>query len=278
MQAIADSDGRFLYCNVGHVKGSSHDSFVWKQDALNKRILDPTDTWHEKLTARGHHLIGDDAYPAGITMSVPWPGKHSREDPRLAYNYYHSSARIRIECAFGMLCRKWLILKRPWEGSLEATTADSTPGIALTVMVCMQLHNYSIKSGSAKEYFVLPDDYASSVTLTTKAGPRTLLHADHRGLHRAIRPDVTLLSSPNPLAGQVESSETFKRWDTNAHEPIAAAEAMPAWYDDERSPRDEIYAEQARKGKKQPGLAPGRDEDTKALSAANRIRPNARWW
>ena len=44
--------------------------------------------------------------------ATPWPGHFSQHDPKLAYNHVHSSLRQSIERAFGMLCRKWLLLKR----------------------------------------------------------------------------------------------------------------------------------------------------------------------
>ena len=62
---------------------------------------------------------------------------------RLAYNEIHSSTRMSIERAFGMLCRKWLLLKRPFEGSLRRTRYSA--GVHVTVVVAMKLHNASIK-------------------------------------------------------------------------------------------------------------------------------------
>ena len=49
------------------------------------------------------------------------------------FNYYHSRTRINIECAFGILVKRWGILRRPLGFKLAYITA--------LVEACMKLHN-----------------------------------------------------------------------------------------------------------------------------------------
>jgi len=61
------------------------------------------------------------------------PGKGETFDD---YNFYQSSARMTVECAFGMLIRKWGLLWRP----LEMKFSRRVPSIS----ACMHLHNFCI--------------------------------------------------------------------------------------------------------------------------------------
>merc|ERR1712216_689196 len=123
--------------------GGSHDSYAWQADDLCARMRNTTSLTARELIRRGLHLIGDDAYPSCHTMAVPWPGRHHAESAELAYNFVHSSIRMSVERAFGMLCRKFLLLKRALERSLRRTW--HAPGIMQTVSVCMLLHNVCVR-------------------------------------------------------------------------------------------------------------------------------------
>ena len=63
------------------------------------------------LAKRGHFIVGDDAYAASFTMVTPYAGRQS-DVARDCFNYWQSSARTAIEQSFGMLTRRWLLLKR----------------------------------------------------------------------------------------------------------------------------------------------------------------------
>jgi DDE superfamily endonuclease len=69
-------------------------------------------------------------------MATPY--KSVSEDLKDSYNFYHSQLRINIECAFGMLCNHFGILRKaiPSQISIAKTCA--------LVMACCQLHNYCI--------------------------------------------------------------------------------------------------------------------------------------
>ena len=80
----------------------------------------------------GFFVLGDDAYPYSNFMCVPWvcvAGRPARD----AFNYHQSRGRINIECAFGMLVKKFLVLGRPMMCAL--------PRVQLVLRVAMKLHS-----------------------------------------------------------------------------------------------------------------------------------------
>ena len=220
VQAIADSRGRFLYASIGIIPGSCHDSFAWSKDSMCGRLRDPDSATANWLRAKGLHLIGDDAYPCSQTMAVPWPGKWGIETPELAYNEVHSSARVSVERAFGMLCRKWLLLKRPFERSVRRT--DQSAGIHITVKVCMLLHNLSISGGTGDSVFLQPTDVSGESECSVRSQqPR---RRDHRDRPRPVDTSTVHVASPNPAMAAVERAA--------GNEHAAKDAAGPAWQDD----------------------------------------------
>ena len=61
-----------------------------------------------------------------------------------AFDFYQSSARMPIECSFGILVRRWGILWRALEVRFDRRAA--------TVGACMRLHNYCINHYSSYIY------------------------------------------------------------------------------------------------------------------------------
>mmetsp|Transcript_48358 Transcript_48358/g.97300 ORF Transcript_48358/g.97300 Transcript_48358/m.97300 type:complete len:191 (+) Transcript_48358:194-766(+) len=94
----------------------------------------------QEMVPRGYWIAADDAYACTEQVLTPYPGSHTRDSKEDAFNFWHSGAqRINIECAFGMLVRRWGILWRMLECSLAQNT--------LIIMVCMKLHNYCQRNG-----------------------------------------------------------------------------------------------------------------------------------
>jgi len=52
------------------------------------------------------------------------------------FNYFHSSLRITIECAFGKICGRWGILWKPLGFSLNHNTQ--------VIDACLRLHNFIV--------------------------------------------------------------------------------------------------------------------------------------
>ena len=137
VQGICDADYRITYASIARAPGATHDSYAWSLDPLHNRLHGDDSPIAQMLKRRGYYLIGDDAYAASHTMVVPWPGKYPADSPQVAYNYWHSSARVAIEQTFGMLVRKFLVLKRPYEGSLRRTPRSA--GIYMLIGACSKL-------------------------------------------------------------------------------------------------------------------------------------------
>ena len=219
MQGVCDADCRITYFSMRCV-GSTHDSYAWSNDPLMKSMATGGEHY-EKLKALGLHLVGDEAYTAGATLATPWSGRScvgDDRDSRLAYNYYHSSARITIERTFGQLCRRFLILKRSYGGDLVQT--DYAPGLLLILRCCVKLHNMGVDRGKYGKVMVHTPD----MTGKPEQGERAR-QANHRGDLENLAAH-TLLTSPNAwLLGEEANGNAFptglkyKTPDGVEHEP-----------------------------------------------------------
>ena len=60
----------------------------------------------DELYRESYYILGDSAYAIESFIIPPYDNtiKPSPEDN---FNYYHSSARITVECAFGEIDRRW---------------------------------------------------------------------------------------------------------------------------------------------------------------------------
>merc|ERR1711975_85205 len=101
-QAMCDSKRRFVWANI-KCPGSAHDATAWSCSGFSLMA--------EKLAELGFWIAGDDAYPLSEWLITPFPGK-GLPDYECNFNFYQSRLRISIECAFGMLNRRWGILWR----------------------------------------------------------------------------------------------------------------------------------------------------------------------
>lgn len=289
VQGICDASYRITYASIARAPGAVHDSYAWSLDPLHKRIHGDTPT-NNMLKRRGFYLIGDDAYRCSHTLAAPWPGKWGADSPQCAYNYHHSSARMAIEQTFGMLSRKWLLLKRPYEGGLRRTPEGA--GIYQTIMACLQLvrgppggppspaplsrytsishprrtqHNYCIDAGDSDGH-VDADDREGRRDSDLPPGDRTHQRYDHRWRARGLDPGVVHTTGPNQRAARTE---------TDRREQRLALE--PAWYEDTRlSPRDPLYHIAATPGAHQAALCSPRAAVTARMDQSGQIRPPER--
>ena len=106
-QVIVDMKKRVLWRHIGE-KGSSHDSPVFKESFLGRHLVEIA----AELMHKGLYLVGDSAYAIRLYLLVPYdnarPG--SKED---SFNFFLSSKRIYVECAFGEIDRRWGIFWKP---------------------------------------------------------------------------------------------------------------------------------------------------------------------
>lgn len=224
VQAISDVNGRILYASI-KAPGSAHDSFAWRLDSHCEKIRGDDERWANYMRRRGYYLLGDDAYSCSHTLVTPWSGRFEPDDPKLGYNLCHSSARIAVECAFGMLCRRWLITKRPYEGTRKRTKTQ--PGMKVVFDVCAKLHNYVIGDRVAGAH--LPDVTGQSDPLTSELGRRggaqQPRRKDHLGRDLAVEVNLPHVTSENPKLAEVEKA-------VNKDATAAKAAACPAWSED----------------------------------------------
>ena len=91
----------------------------------------------------GPYLVADSAY-----FLAPWLQKvypEGTQDPdEIAFNEELSSARVSVECAFGILKSRWRILTKQIESGVSS--------VSDTVVACAVLHNFCINAGDEWEW------------------------------------------------------------------------------------------------------------------------------
>jgi hypothetical protein len=135
-QGDCDTKGHFLDVYIGH-PGSTSDYFSFCTSSLKYKLERPG------FLKAGKCLFGDNAYVNTEYMATPFKAVYS--GVKNEYNFYHSQLQITVECAFGMLVKRWDILQRaiPNSMGLRKTTA-------LAMCLC-HLHNYCINQRIASE-------------------------------------------------------------------------------------------------------------------------------
>ena len=131
VQCIVDHRKKVLWARYNS-KGASHDSTCFKDSDLYQRLLSISD----KLYQKERFILGDSAYGIESFLIPPYDTPFSKT-PEDDFNYYHSSARITVECAFGEISLRWGIFWKKLSSSIETN-----------IMVCeaaMQLHNFLVE-------------------------------------------------------------------------------------------------------------------------------------
>jgi hypothetical protein len=123
--AVCDSERRFTFWDF-NTTPTTHDSQAWGLTKLGQDIA------AGKLPST-YFVNGDSAYISSDQMVVPY-GKTQNTD----FDFVQSSNRMCIECAFGILIRRWGILWRPLEVDFHRRAG--------LIGCCMRLHNLCIDS------------------------------------------------------------------------------------------------------------------------------------
>ena len=94
VQCIVDHQKKVRWVSYSH-KGASHDSSYFRDTELYNKLNNMNDVLYEHVS----FILGDSAYTLESFLLCPYlqPTPKSAED---AFNFYHSSARITVECAF----------------------------------------------------------------------------------------------------------------------------------------------------------------------------------
>lgn len=126
-QAICDHTCQFIHCYVGHV-GSVHDQRVFRLSEVQSYLGDVSKFLEES------HLIGDLAYKLHENLLIPYRDNGHLTERQRNYNFVHSSARMAIERAFGLL-------KGRFRSLLTTLALDRVDLISLHILACCVLHN-----------------------------------------------------------------------------------------------------------------------------------------
>ncbi|XP_055914549.1 uncharacterized protein LOC129947843 [Eupeodes corollae] len=98
LQAVVDADKKFIDICCGE-PGSLHDSRVLKRSTLYNRVQ----TNYTQLFPSNTFLLGDSAYASSHWIVPPFKDYGQLSDQQKAFNFIHSSTRMVIENAFGLL-------------------------------------------------------------------------------------------------------------------------------------------------------------------------------
>ena len=130
LQATCDHEKRFTNISISFPAATS--DFLSFETSLFKMKLE-----RPGFLAPGLCLFGDNAYINTPFMATPYTNVRV-QDPRDAYNFFHSQIRINIECAFGILVSRWGILRRPMPQKYSIKKVIST------VNCLCRIHNFLI--------------------------------------------------------------------------------------------------------------------------------------
>lgn len=138
LQAVVDAEGKFLVVDVGEA-GRNSDGGVFASSSFGRMFYDkklhlpaPRKLSPNNPTYFPYVFVADDAYCLHQHMMKPFAkAKLTRE--RRIFNYRQSRARRIVECAFGMMAKKFRVLE-----IASLAHPDVTKQI---VLACCVLHN-----------------------------------------------------------------------------------------------------------------------------------------
>lgn len=123
---------RFIDVFIG-CPGACHDASVWQRSSVRKAIISK-----DIKICSNYHLLGDGGYPLESFLMVPYRDNGFLTPMQSKYNTILSSTRVVVEQAFGVLKKKFRILKY-----IEAQRPYMPK---LITMACMIVHNIVIEN------------------------------------------------------------------------------------------------------------------------------------
>lgn len=138
LQAVVDAHAKFVVIDVGDY-GRSSDSGIFKESLFGKKLI------NNKLNLPAPKkidqninedfpfvFVGDEAYPLLPNLMRPFPRRQLTNEKRI-YNYRLSRARRIVECAFGIMVKRFNVLENKMLVGPEKATK-------ITRAICV-LHN-----------------------------------------------------------------------------------------------------------------------------------------
>lgn len=139
LQAVVDAEGNFLIIDVGEA-GRQSDGGVFTASNFGRNFIEqtlnlpqPRRLDRENETLFPYVFLGDEAYSLNRNFMKPFARASLTSDKRKIYNYRHSRARRIVECAFGMMSKKFRIFERPMLVHPDFATSITS--------ACCVLHN-----------------------------------------------------------------------------------------------------------------------------------------
>ncbi|KAK3793676.1 hypothetical protein RRG08_014570 [Elysia crispata] len=117
LQAVVDADLMFIVIDVGEY-GRNSDGAAFKTSDFGKALMNKElDVPNPSLIPgtdeeMPYHFVADEAYPLNLNIMRPFDGRNLNNTRRV-FNQRLSRALKVVECAFGILSRKWEIFQRP---------------------------------------------------------------------------------------------------------------------------------------------------------------------
>ena len=166
IQAVVNGRKLFLDFACGY-PGSMHDAWVVRRSAIfgraERREILSAPTVNFKGHEVGPYLVGDSAYPLCLSLMKPYP-EGTRDRDEIKFNKELSSARVKVECAFGLLKSRWRVLQKRFDSGIDFAVK--------TAIACAVLHNLCIRWGDDWEEDDNDDGNPSSKCRTQCSGRR----------------------------------------------------------------------------------------------------------
>lgn len=178
MLGCADADGNFTSIETGFY-GRMSDGGVLRESRLgqwldrdglhipNPRSL-PDD---DNNTEFPFYFIGGEAFPLKKTLMTPYK-QRGLSNIRRIFNYRLSRARRTVECAFGMMSQKFLVLK-------TCIVSSNRTHIENIIKACCILHNF-VRKREGREYVIIENEDELENTRPAYMEARNFALANHR--------------------------------------------------------------------------------------------------
>ena len=128
---MVDDEKKVLWASFSNA-GSSHNSTCFRSTYLYSELLKPM---KDRLYELKYFILGDSAYAIESFIIPPYDNTKSKT-PEDDFNFYHSSARITVECAFGEIDRRW--------GIFWSAISYSLYNTCIICEASMHLHNFLV--------------------------------------------------------------------------------------------------------------------------------------
>ena len=216
VQAIVDSKKRVIFRSI-ESRGAEHDSTAFKRTGLYKWIMDHWDM----LKSKRYFFIGDSAYALRSFLMTPYDNAmHGTAEDN--FNFFHSSSRIVVECAFGEIDLRWGILWRPLQFSLFLNCK--------VIDACMRLHNFIVDFREAQhnssasteiDRAVFDDDCRRFLATILESGDEVFDGGVHGGeLEIRRNEDFETLQGGRPKRNEADSEKVGKRFRDSIRDEI----------------------------------------------------------